>query len=158
MSTDSDNMHDQEPLRSPPFNDGRRTFCKVCITGMGVVSASMVGFPILSFMGRPQSLDLNKPLEIPLDRLSAGQAQYVEYRGQQVIVLATSNQPLVFSASCPHLGCNVIWDSGDSLFRCPCHGAVFNGTGQVVKGPVSGSLRKVPFEIKDGKIVISTEV
>ena len=143
---------------SPSCNDGRRTFCKACIAGMGAASASMVGFPIISFMARPQTLELNKPLEIPLDRLSPGQAQYVEYRGQQLIALVTEQGPLVFSASCPHLGCNVIWDSGDSMFRCPCHGAFFSASGDVVRGPVSGSLRKIPFDVKDGKIIVSTEV
>jgi cytochrome b6-f complex iron-sulfur subunit len=147
-----------EDTSSRPCNDGRRTFCKACIGTLSIVSAGMVGFPIVSFMARPQTLDLNKPLEIPLDRLNPGQAQYVEYRGQQVIVLAGQNGPMVFAASCPHLGCNVIWDTGDGVFRCPCHGAMFNGTGDVIRGPVSNSLRKIPFEIKDGKIIVSTEV
>jgi cytochrome b6-f complex iron-sulfur subunit len=153
----SEDQTDQ-PADIRPINNGRRTFCKACIAGMGAASASMVGFPIISFMARPQTLDLNKPLEIPLERLSPGQAQYVEYRGQQVIALMTASGPLVFSASCPHLGCNVIWDSGDSMFRCPCHGAFFNATGEVVRGPVSGSLRKIPFEVKDGKVIVSSEV
>jgi Rieske Fe-S protein len=142
----------------PPCNDGRRTFCKGCIVAMAVGSGSMVGFPLVAFLARPQTLDLNKPLEIPLDRLTPGQAQYVEYRGQQLIVLLAQDQPMVISASCPHLGCNVIWDSGDAVFHCPCHGASFDSAGQVVKGPVSSPLRKVPFEVKDGKVIVSTEV
>ena len=158
MDHDDDHPHTPETPETPAVNDPRRTFCKMCIGGMGVLSASMVGFPVISFLARPQTLDLNKPLEIALDRLSLGQAQYVEYRGQQLIVMVGADGPLVFSASCPHLGCNVIWDSGDSLFRCPCHGAMFNGSGQVIRGPVSSNLRKVAFEVKDGKIIVSTEV
>src|SRR6266540_505919 len=148
MHDHSSDNHDHDR----PCNDGRRKFCQGCIAGLGVLSASMVGFPIVSFMGRPQTLDLNKPLEITLDRIIAGQAQYVEYRGQQVIVLGRTEGPLVLSASCPHLGCNVMWDSGDSVFRCPCHGAMFNNSGDVIRGPVSAALKKIPFEIKDGKL------
>ncbi|HEY8667364.1 MAG TPA: ubiquinol-cytochrome c reductase iron-sulfur subunit [Tepidisphaeraceae bacterium] len=136
-------------------DSGRRTFCKVCIGGLAVASAGMVGFPIVSFMAGAEQAGGNKPLEVPMDRLSPGQAQYVEFRGQQLIVLNGADGPHVFSASCPHLGCNVMWDSGDTLFRCPCHGAMFNGQGKVVKGPVSASLTSIPFEIKDGKIIIS---
>ena len=150
-------QHDGEGEHSPCDN-GRRTFCKVCIGAMAAGSASMVGFPLVAFLARPETLDLNKPLEIPLDRLSPGQAQYVEYRGQQLIVLLAQGKPMVISASCPHLGCNVIWDSGDAVFHCPCHGASFDSAGQVVKGPVSSPLRKVPFEVKEGRIIVSTEV
>jgi Rieske Fe-S protein len=111
---------------------------------------------VISFLARPQALGANKPVEIPLDKLSPGQAQYVDLRGQQVIVLMGSGgAPSVFSASCPHLGCNVIWDAGESLFRCPCHGAVFGADGAVVRGPVSAPLAKVAFEVKDGKVIMS---
>lgn len=142
-----------EQIKPPP--DGRRTFCKACIGGMSVMSAGMVGFPVVSFLARPERLGANKPLEIPLGQLQPGQAVYVELAGQQLIVLSTDKGPQVLSASCPHLGCNVIWDTGDNMFRCPCHGAFFNAEGAVVKGPVSSPLEKKPFEIKDGKIVIS---
>ena len=156
MEREADQQHGESA--HPQCANGRRTFCKVCIGAMAAGSASMVGFPIVAFLTRPETLDLNKPLEIPLDRLSPGQAQYVEYRGQQLIVLLAQDKAMVISASCPHLGCNVIWDSGDAVFHCPCHGASFDSAGQVVKGPVSSPLRKVPFEVKDRKIIVSTEV
>jgi Rieske Fe-S protein len=133
----------------------RRTFCKVCIGGFSVVSAGMVGYPVVAFMARPERLGANKPIEVPLDRLRPGQAEYVDLHGQQIVVLAAQNGPRVFSASCPHLGCNVMWDAGEGLFRCPCHGAVFNAEGNVVRGPVSASLKKVEFEIKDNKLIVS---
>jgi Rieske Fe-S protein len=143
-------------MNNEPFpHQGRRTFCKLCIGGLSAVSAGMVGFPIVSFMAMPQKLGANKPLEVPIDQLSPGQAQYVEFKGQQLIVLAGQDGPSVFNASCPHLGCNVTWDTGDSMFHCPCHGAVFNAKGQVVRGPVSSPLEKVPFQMKDGKLIVS---
>jgi len=135
-------------------DEGRRTFCKAAIGGMSVLSAAMVGYPVISFLAQPEAVGANKPLEIPLERVAAGQAEYVDFRGQQLIVLGTGEKPRMFSASCPHLGCNVLWDSGEQKFRCPCHGAVFDAQGQVVKGPVSSPLTKVNFEVKNGKIVV----
>jgi Rieske Fe-S protein len=135
--------------------DRRRTFCKACIGGFTAVSAAMVGFPVVAFLQRPEKLGANKPLEVPLNKLLAGQAEYLDLRGQQIIVLAAEGGPRVFNASCPHLGCNVIWDSGEGLFRCPCHGAVFSAEGAVVRGPVSSGLQKVTFEIKDDKIIVT---
>jgi Rieske Fe-S protein len=138
-----------------PSRDGRRTFCKVCITGMSVLSVGMVTYPVVAFMARPMRLGANKPVEVPLDQLSPGQAQYVDLHGQQIIVLSAENGPQVFSASCPHLGCNVIWDTGEGTFRCPCHGAVFSASGQVVRGPVSAPLTRIDFLVKDGKLIVT---
>jgi Rieske Fe-S protein len=153
MSSDNRRHHDDEPCAAG-CNDRRRTFCKACIGGMTAMSAAMVGFPIVSFMARPEKLGAGKPLEVPLDRLSVGQAHYVDAAGIQLIVLMAEEGPEVFNASCPHLGCNVIWDAGDGTFRCPCHGAIFTAGGQVVRGPVSAPLARVPFEIRDDKLVI----
>jgi Rieske Fe-S protein len=153
-------MEEQQPHDSglSPAEYSRRRMCQVFIGGMAGLSAGMVGFPLVSFMARPESLDLNKPLEISLDQLSPGQALYAEYRGQQLILLTGQAGTLVFSASCPHLGCNVAWDSANAVFHCPCHGAMFGADGQVIRGPVSSPLRRVPCEIKDGKVIISAEV
>ena len=152
-------------MATPPKHDDapeplqtRRKACEVCIGAMAVLSTGMVAFPVGSFLARPEPLEAHKPLEVPLDRLAPGTAQYADYRGQQLILLAGDAGPLVFSASCPHLGCNVTFDPADRMFRCPCHGAVFNAAGEVVRGPVGAPLRRVPFELKDGKIVVSTEV
>lgn len=151
MATEQENNTQGAPEQS------RRRVCELFIGGMAAVSAGMVGFPLVTFLGRPESLDLNKPLEIALDQLSPGQALYAEHRGQLLILLTGEAGPIVYSASCPHLGCNVSWDSGGAVFHCPCHGAVFDADGQVVRGPVSAPLRKIPCQIKDGKVVISME-
>ena len=82
-------------------NNGRRKFCKACIGGLTVLSAGTVAFPVVSFLGLPQRLTSNKPLEIPLDKLVAGQAQYAEFQGQQIIVLATAEGPAGMASSRP---------------------------------------------------------
>ena len=136
-------------------NDGRRRLCKFCIGSMTVASGAMVGYPVIAFLGQPIRVSSGKPVEVPLDQLASGQAQYAEFQGQQIIVLSTPQGPRVFSASCPHLGCNVIWETVDQVFRCPCHGAVFSSEGEVVSGPVASPLKTVPFEIKEGKLIVT---
>jgi len=133
----------------------RRAVCKACIGGMTVVSAGAVGFPVLAFLGDPKRLVSTKPLEVSMADLAPGQAQYAELRGVQIIVLATEEGPRAFNAACTHLGCNVTWDTADGVFRCPCHGAIFDDAGGVVSGPVNAPLKAIPFEVEDGKIIIS---
>ena len=133
----------------------RRTFCKACIGVFSVTSAAMVGYPVAAFFQRSEKLDSSKPVEVPLNQLTIGQAQYADLHGQQIVVTLAAEGPQVFSASCPHLGCSVMWDSAEGVFRCPCHGAMFNSQGQVIRGPASSPLEKLPFEIKDGKVIVT---
>ena len=56
-------MNDRDDRDNDEFRDAddsalerRRIFCKVCIGGLSVVSAGMVGFPVISFLARPQTL------------------------------------------------------------------------------------------------------
>jgi Rieske Fe-S protein len=39
------------------------------------------------------------------------------------------------SATCTHLGCQVRWEGDAKRFHCPCHGGVYDASGQVVSGP-----------------------
>lgn len=89
-----------------------------------------------------------------MDGLPPGQALYARLRGRPIVVLVNDEQPVVVSASCTHLGCSVIWEPADRVFRCPCHGAVFDATGGVVSGPVNVGLKHVPFKVVDGTIVV----
>lgn len=144
-------MHQNEP--SP---DGkRRTFCKACIGGMTACSMAAIGFPVVTFLGFPQRPAADRPIEVALDRLVPGQAEYVDRRGQQLIVLARPEGPVVLNAACTHLGCNVIWSAAEGVFRCPCHGAEFDADGEVLSGPVNKPLRKIPFSVEDGIIILT---
>jgi Rieske Fe-S protein len=61
------------------------------------------------------------------------------YRGrarQTVFLVWTGTQDVrAFSATCTHLGCQVLWDAPAKRFRCPCHGGVYDAEGRVIEGP-----------------------
>lgn len=132
----------------------RRRFVEVCIGGMGVASAGAVAYPVVSFLGRPASLEGAQTIRIPIEELNEDQARYIDWQGQQVAVIFTGRVPKAFSASCSHLGCLVAWDNVKHVFHCPCHGAVFDDQGNPVSGPVSKPLTAIPFQEADGHIVI----
>jgi Rieske Fe-S protein len=55
-------------------------------------------------------------------------------------------QVTALSATCPHLGCAVEFDTGDNQFECPCHESGFRNDGAKLFGP---SLRGLdPLEVK----------
>jgi len=40
-------------------------------------------------------------------------------------------------------------------FRCPCHGATYDETGQVTGGPTPAPLIKIPIKVVGGKVVLA---
>lgn len=139
-----------------PTDTTRRNFCRLAIGGLSAATLAAVAYPVASFvLVQPRKVGGDKPVEVALDRLVRGQALYEEFQGLQVIVLPTAEGFQVLRAACPHLGCSVIWDSVEAVFNCPCHGAKFSETGEALSGPVNAPLKKVPFVIKEDKLIIS---
>src|SRR5262249_39597562 len=46
------------------------------------------------------------------------------------------------SATCPHLGGVVSWNSAEHTWDCPCHGSRFDRHGRVLTGPANSDLSK----------------
>ncbi len=70
---------------------------------------------------------------------------------------ADPENPIVFSATCSHLGCNVEWDEtagDDGEFVCPCHAGRFGSDGQVLGGPPPNALQRIPASIEDGNVYV----
>lgn len=57
---------------------------------------------------------------------------------------------------CTHLGCTVPWVESEDLFHCPCHGSLFQRTGQNVGGPAPRPLDLMAVEIQGDQIVVNT--
>jgi Rieske Fe-S protein len=60
------------------------------------------------------------------------------------------------SATCTHLGCQVRWTAADKKFRCPCHGGVFDASGEVLEGPPPRPLASIDARIdeSDGSVLV----
>ena len=54
--------------------------------------------------------------------------------------------------SCTHKGCITPWNAETKQFVCPCHGASFDDSGKVLKGPADKPLASYAITVKDGKI------
>jgi len=60
----------------------------------------------------------------------------------------------VFSSTCSHLACNVIWSKDTRMFECPCHTGRFNPDGQPVAGPPKKPLSLLPHKVEEGKLLV----
>jgi len=57
---------------------------------------------------------------------------------------------------CPHLGCRVPFCESSGRFECPCHGSVYNLTGEYIAGPAPRGMDRFPIEIRDGHVMVDT--
>jgi Rieske Fe-S protein len=60
----------------------------------------------------------------------------------------------VFSSTCTHLACNVIWREEAGVFECPCHSGRFNAEGQPIAGPPVRPLSVLDHKVEDGNLMV----
>jgi menaquinol-cytochrome c reductase iron-sulfur subunit len=59
------------------------------------------------------------------------------------------NEVTAFTATCPHLGCAVEFDSSKKEYECPCHKSGFAIDGQKLFGPSRRGLDPLPVKLDD---------
>jgi menaquinol-cytochrome c reductase iron-sulfur subunit len=64
------------------------------------------------------------------------------------------NQYVALSSRCMHLGCPVRYVQAAERFICPCHGGVYDFTGQVAGGPPVRPLDRFYTRVNDGLVEI----
>ena len=60
----------------------------------------------------------------------------------------------VFSSTCTHLACNVIWQEDARIFECPCHSGRFDADGQPIAGPPTKPLIVLEHKIEDDNLMV----
>ncbi len=77
------------------------------------------------------------------------------YGGEPHTIFRVSDQEYVaVSRVCTHLGCTIAWQDGNSFFECPCHGARFDQTGKVLRGPATSPLNRLKVTIANGEVFV----
>ncbi len=67
-------------------------------------------------------------------------------------------QMKIFSSTCSHLACNVIWQEETQEFVCPCHSGRFSAQGQPIAGPPSRPLSMLEHKIEDDNLLVFMKV
>ena len=87
--------------------------------------------------------------------------EYVASSGVKIVIARAAEVAetgfLALSSVCPHLGCQVFWESAKDRFFCPCHNGSFDAAGKATSGPpadANQSLTQYPTKILDGALYI----
>ncbi len=139
-----DGMTRRQALRSGMFATIGLMFGTVA-TGSGVMF-----WPIkLSGFGAPVSVP-KKLSEIKVDDPP------VMVREGKFYLTRTQDGLMALYWKCVHLGCTVPWSPSENLFHCPCHGSIYNLTGQNVAGPAPRPLDYMEITVKGEDITVNT--
>ena len=151
----------EEALRSD-----RRAFIKTTVLGGG--AAVLTGYPLISYFITPAlKKATGKWVDFgAVENLSPGRIEMLPYEfmvkdgwlvlPQRGFVWAKTNQDhqiKVFSSTCTHLACNVIWQEEANQFICPCHSGRFDSDGKPVAGPPTKPLSVLEHKIEEDNLL-----
>lgn len=129
----------------------RRGFLKSLAYGLGYISGGiLLGYPILRFTG------YRRPHRRFVIFEKAGIKDGVTFH-DGVFLINNGNEIYALSARCPHLGCTLNYRSESKIFKCPCHGSVFDRNGKWLTGPARRDMVRLPHKLlKSGRIRVTS--
>ncbi|TXT21931.1 MAG: succinate dehydrogenase and fumarate reductase iron-sulfur protein [Planctomycetota bacterium] len=145
----------------------RRTWMSRCSSAVMVCGLSlgygMFGTVIGFFLYPAKASSRTWQFLVDLGSFAIGESvTYEAPAGQKIVVtrLADKGIPedfIALSSICPHLGCQVHWESNNDRFFCPCHNGAFDKSGQPTSGPPKDSnkaLPRYPLKVDRGMLFI----
>ena len=76
-----------------------------------------------------------------IEHIKNGHAGIVEYNGEKVGVYKNNEgKEFIVTTKCPHLGCQLGWNSDELTWDCPCHGSRFDYKGKLIDSPSTKDL------------------
>jgi glycine/D-amino acid oxidase-like deaminating enzyme/nitrite reductase/ring-hydroxylating ferredoxin subunit len=81
-----------------------------------------------------------------LDAIPVGEGAVIKDGKRKIAVWKSpAGKPYALDAACTHMGCTVTWNNADHTWDCPCHGSMFTCKGDVIHGPATEPMKKVPL-------------
>ncbi len=156
-----------DPEDTPDRSD-RRTFLEK--TSKGAMAAGLVGgygglgAVALRYLYPARPEDVAWQYVIGLDQIQVGESILYEGPSGETINITrqersgTADDFVALSSTCPHLGCQVKWESQNNRFFCPCHNGVFDPSGVATAGPPGEAgqrLASYPLRVTGGLLHIA---
>ena len=111
--------------------------------------ASMAMFWPRKVVGFGSKVDVGPLSQFPVNSVT-------RFRDGKFYLSRLENGVIALYWRCTHLGCTVPWREDEQLFHCPCHGSIFERTGQNIAGPAPRPLDYMAVEIVNGRVVVNT--
>jgi cytochrome b6-f complex iron-sulfur subunit len=126
----------------------------IAIAGLGSIGVT------LDFLSPKVLLEL--PRRFVIGILATMQPKSVKFDAEHRLIVFRDKQGYFYalSAVCTHLGCIVEWKEAgipghpEGVIACPCHGSIFNKTGDVIRGPAPRSLDRFKLYLEEDRVIV----
>jgi glycine/D-amino acid oxidase-like deaminating enzyme/nitrite reductase/ring-hydroxylating ferredoxin subunit len=82
-----------------------------------------------------------------LAELAPGEGRMVKYEGNKVALYKEESGKIhALNPTCPHAKCQVAWNGAEKSWDCPCHGARYSFTGEMLTGPARKDLEVIEIQ------------
>jgi len=127
----------------------------LAVIGGGAVLSSSVGKQE-DWLAASALHDLpeNQPTPVTISVMRQDGYRAALQRRTIFLVKTSESEVAALDATCTHLGCLVAWDQEGKVFKCPCHGGVYDRSGAVMDGPPPEPLAKVATRIEGDKVLV----
>lgn len=156
------------PIETSTADATRRRFLGSITSGILSVIGGILGVigggAVLSSTARGQKdwlaasalhdLPDNEPTAVTLSVMRLDGYRQALQRRTIFLVKTGESEVVAFDATCTHLGCHVAWDPQAQVFRCPCHGGVFDRTGAVKDGPPPEPLVTIASRVDGNRVMV----
>jgi len=128
----------------------RRNFLGKIVGGIGAAVAVSTLYPVIKYIIPPTitSKSVNELVVGKASEVPEKSGKIFQFNKDKVIVVNDNGKLTACSAVCTHLGCLVHWDNDKNILSCPCHGARYKQTGEIISGP-----QPLPLPVFKAKIV-----
>ena len=135
----------------------RRSFLGKVVGGIGAAVAISTLFPVIKYIIPPvkKFTSLNELVVGKASDVPENTGKIFQFNKDRVIVINDNGQLTACSAVCTHLGCLVHWDNALNLIACPCHGAKYKQTGEIISGPQPLPLAVFKAKVDGENLIIS---
>jgi Rieske Fe-S protein len=154
-------------IKKEKISTGRRAFIKAAALCGG--TATLTGIPLVSYFiapalkkgtgkwvnfGAVQDLNPGHIEMLSYEFMVKDGWQVLPQRGFVWAMTEAADKIRVFSSTCTHLACNVIWREEKKIFECPCHSGRFDATGKPIAGPPTKPLSVLEHKIEDENLLV----
>jgi Rieske Fe-S protein len=91
------------------------------------------------------------PVSLRVSRAD-GATEVVDRR--MVYLVRNGGDVRALDSTCTHLGCRTRFNPESQRIECPCHGGLYDATGQVIGGPPPSPLQVLRTRIEDDRVLV----
>jgi Rieske Fe-S protein len=158
-------------------DQSRRRFLKLATVAMGGMIGLVASIPLVRYLLFPVRRRIVDSPDAPIDVMGAnelvagGAPVKVALRvsgvrnawnvsdgvavGSAWVMKDGAGKVTALSATCPHLGCAIDFNTSADEFRCPCHKSAFDKGGEKRSGPAKRGLDPLPVQVTDGRVRVT---